>query len=147
MVAFADIPIDGERAWNLWLIPRHDGRGDPARHAIPATRTCSGFVPSFSVQEQTIVWTAFDRGPDGPVSQLLVARAPDWQPAVVLERAAAEAELWFPSLYGNRVVFCEVVYAADRTSDDRTVFLLDLAVPRRGARAAEPSRTWPRCRS
>ena len=128
MVAFAEIPTDGERAWNLWLIPRH------ADEAIlldmhPGDEDVPGFVPSFSVQEETIVWTAFDRGPDGPVSQLLVARAPDWQPAVVLERAAAEAELWFPSLYGNRVVFCEVVYAADRTSDDRTVFLLDLSVP------------------
>ena len=75
------------------------------------------------------MWTAFDRGGRGAVSQLLWARAPDWEPAVLLERDAAEAELWFPSLSGVRVAFCEVVYSADRTGDTRTVYILELGVP------------------
>jgi hypothetical protein len=125
MVAFVDIPLDGTRAWDLWLIPRHDDEAI-LLDTHPGPDKVSGLVPSFSVQEQTIVWTAFDIGPDGPVSQMLMARAPDWEPTLLLERAAAGRELWFPSLYGPRVAFCEVVYSADRTTDQRHVYLLDL---------------------
>jgi hypothetical protein len=133
-VAFVDIPRDGERAWKLWLIPRHE---DDAilLDSHPGDADVSAFVPSFSIQESTIVWTAFDRGAGGPVSQLLWARAPHWEPAVLLEREVAEGELWFPSLSGSRVAFCEVVYSADRTTDTRTVYALDLGVP-----GAEPER-------
>ena len=123
-VAFVDIPRDGERAWKLWLIPRHEDEAI-LLDSHPGDADVSAFVPSFSIQESTIVWTAFDRGADGPISQLLWAHAPDWEPAVLLERAAAEAELWFPSLSGSRVAFCEVVYSADRTTDTRTVYLLE----------------------
>jgi len=127
-VAFVDIPRDGERAWKLWLIPRHE---DDAilLDSHPGDANVSAFVPSFSIQESTIVWTAFDRGADGPVSQLLWARAPDWEPAVLLERNVAKGELWFPSLSGSRVAFSEVVYSADRTTDTRTVYALELGVP------------------
>ena len=133
-VAFVDIPRGGERAWKLWLIPRHE---DDAilLDSHPGAADVSAFVPSFSIQESTIVWTAFDRGAGGPVSQLLWARAPDWEPAVLLERDAAGGELWFPSLSGSRVAFCEVVYSADRTTDTRTVYVLELGVP-----GADPER-------
>ncbi len=128
MIAFVDMPLDGSRAWDLWLIPRHEEEAilldtHPGDESVPS------LVPSLSVQETTIVWTAFDHRPDGPVSQLLWAREPDWEPMLLLERPAAEAELWLPSLYGGRVAYCEVVYANDRTSDTRTVYLLDLGVP------------------
>ena len=133
-VAFVEIPRDGERAWKLWLIPRHE---DDAilLDSHPGDAEVSALVPSFSIQESTIVWTAFDRGAGGPVSQLLWARAPDWEPAVLLERDAAGGELWFPSLSGSRVAFCEVVYSADRTTDTRTVYILELGVP-----GADPER-------
>ena len=128
MVAFVDIPLDGSRAWDLWLIPRHQEEAI-LLDTHPGDADVSSLVPSFSVQETTIAWTAFDRGPDGPVSQLLWARAPEWKATLLLERPAAEAELWFPSLYGVRLAFCEVVYSADRTTDTRTVYLLELGMP------------------
>src|SRR5690606_29164945 len=86
-------------------------------------------VPSFSVGEERVVWTAFDRGRDRPVSQLLEASSPAWQPRVVLEVPAAESELWLPSISGSLVAFTEVRYAADRSSDERFVYLMDLANP------------------
>ena len=134
MVAFVDIPLDGTRAWDLWLIPRHEEEAI-LLDTHPGNTEVSSLVPSFSVQEQTIVWTAFDIRPDGPVSQMLVARAPDWEPMLLLERSAAERELWFPSLHGARVAFCEVVYSPDRTNDERHVYILDLGAPE-----AEPVR-------
>ena len=134
MVAFVDIPLDGSRAWNLWMIPRHEEEAI-LLDTHPGDAEVSSLVPSFSVQEQTVVWTAFDIAPDGPVSQMLVARAPDWEPVLLLERPAAERELWFPSLSGASVAFCEVVYAPDRTTDQRHVYLLDLGAPE-----AEPER-------
>ena len=128
MVAFVDIPLDGSRAWDLWLIPRHEGEAI-LLDTHPGDAEVSGLVPSVSVQEQTVVWTAFDIGPDGPISQMLVARAPDWEPQVLLERDARRRELWFPSLHGSRVAFGEVLYAPDRRSDRRRVYLLDLGSP------------------
>ena len=134
MVAFVDVPLDGSRAWDLWLIPRHE------REAIlldthPGDAEVSGLVPSLSVQEQTVVWTAFDLGPEGPVSQMLTASAPTWEPELLLERDAARRELWFPSLYGARVAFSEVIYAPDRSTDRRRIYVLDLGAP-----GAKPSR-------
>lgn len=127
-VAFVDMPLSGERAWTLWFIPRR------AADAMildqhPGDADVPSLVPSFSVGEDRIVWTAFDRGPDGPVSQLVEAAAPTWEPRVVLERPAAEAELWLPSLSGDLVAFTEVRYAPDRSSDERHVYLMDLRDP------------------
>ena len=133
-IGFVDMPLDGRRAWNLWLLPRDDE--DPILlDTHPGNEEVSSLVPSFHIQESTIAWTAFDIGPDGPVSQLLWAHAPGWEPMVVLERPAAKAELWFPWIDAGRIVYCEVRYSADRTSDDRGVHLLQLGQP-----SAEPQR-------
>lgn len=125
LVAFVDMPVTGERAWNLWLL--EIGEEPILLDTHPGDEGVSGLVPSIDVAEGQVAWTAFDRGPNGPVSQLLVARAPDWQPRVIAERDAAEAELWFPSLHGSRIVYTEVVYAPDRSSDERFVHLADAA--------------------
>jgi len=126
--AFVEMPVTGERAWNLWLVPQPGADGILLdRH--PGAEDVSSLVPSVSVRESTVAWTSFDRGPDGPVSQLLIAEAPDWTPRLLQERAAAEAELWFPSIYAGRMVYTEVRYAPDRSTDERRVFLLDLADP------------------
>ena len=122
-IAFAEIPLDGRRAWNLWLLPR-DEEEPILLDTHPGDAEVSGLVPSFHVQESTVAWTAFDLGPEGPVSQLLWAHAPDWEPVLLLERKAAEAELWFPWLHGGSIAYSEVRYAADRTTDDRSVHLL-----------------------
>jgi len=133
-IAFVDTPLDGRRAWNLWLLPR--GEEEPILlDTHPGNEEVSSLVPSFHIQESTIAWTSFDIGPEGPVSQLLWAHAPAWEPMLVLERDAAEAELWFPWIDAGRVVYCEVRYSADRTSDDRSVHLLSLGQP-----DAEPQR-------
>ena len=133
-VAFVDIPLTGERAWNLWLIP------EPGAEAVlldshPGDEDVSSLVPSIAIYRPIVAWTAFDRGPAGPVSQLIVAEGPDWTPRVVQERRAAEAELWLPSLYGADMVYTEVRYSEDRSRDERFVHLLDLSNP-----GAEPRR-------
>ena len=45
--------------------------------------------------------TAFDHGPDGPVSQLRVASAPEWEPVTIRELLAVEA---FSSLLEAQVL-------------------------------------------
>jgi hypothetical protein len=126
--AFVDMPLTGERAWNLWLVP-HLGADAILLDRHPGDDDVPSLVPSIAIYGPLVAWTAFDRGPAGAVSQLLVAEAPDWQPRVVLERSAADAELWLPSLYGRRMVFTEVRYSADRSTDERHVLYLDLADP------------------
>ena len=133
-VAFVDIPLDGSRAWDLWLFPRNTD--EPILlDSHPGDESVSSLVPSFSVSESTIAWTAFDIGPDGPVSQLLWARGPRWEPELLIQRSAARSELWFPSLGTNRLVYSEVRYSHDRESDTRSVYLLPLGEP-----GAEPQR-------
>lgn len=122
LIAFVEMPLTGERAWNLWLLPR--GADAPIlldRH--PGDEDVSSLVPSLAVSEQTVAWTAFDRGEDGPVSQLLVARAPDWEPEMIHELSASTAEIWLPSLRGSELAYTEVHYSPDRSTDERRVYL------------------------
>ena len=124
-VAFAEMDGDGERDWNLWLAP------DPGAEPIlldshPGDENVSGLLPSMSVYEDRVAWTAFDGGPEGSVSQMLVAAAPDWTPVVLQERDAQIGELWLPSLRGTSLAYCEVTYNADRTHDQRHVYLTDV---------------------
>ena len=134
--SFVEMPIDNTRAWDLWLLT------EPGGEAIlldthPGDEDVPSIVPSFVVHDEPsgIAWTAFDRGPDGPVSQLLYAAAPDWQPRVIQQRPAREAELWFPSLRGTMLAYTEAVYSADRLTDERHVYLTNVADP-----TAEPVR-------
>ena len=122
LVAFVDMPVSGERAWNLWLLPRG------ATEAIlldqhPGSEDVPSLVPSMAVHSDTVVWTAFDRGKDGPVSQLRMASAPDWEPRTIHELPASQAEVWLPSLRGTTLAYMEVHYTADRSSDERRVYL------------------------
>ena len=137
-VAFVDMPITGELGWDLWFIP--EAGAEPIlldRH--PGDPDVPSFAPSFSIYYPHIVWTAFDAGRDGPVSQLLYAEAPNWDPRVITERPAAEAELWFPSLLGNTLVYTEIVYSADRQTDERHAYQLELGLPGDEARRLDTS--------
>ena len=127
-LAFVDTGIHGEREWDLWLIP--DSQSEPVlldRH--PGDQAVSSLAPSFAIHQGQIAWTAFDRGPNGQVSQLLYARGPDWEPVLVAERDARTAELWLPSLRDTELAYCEVIYSEDRSSDERHVYVTNVLMP------------------
>lgn len=126
--AFVEMPVDNTRAWDLWLVTEPGGEA-LLLDTHPGDEDVPSIVPSFVVHEDQVAWTAFDRGPDGPVSQLLYAAAPDWEPRLLAERPANDAELWFPSLRGSQLAYTEAVYSADRTTDERHVYLTDVADP------------------
>lgn len=136
--AFVDMPVTGERAWDFWLLP--DIGAEPILlDSHPGDESVPDFVPSFSVHQDQVTWTSFDRGPAGAVSQLLYARAPDWQPVVVAEREARTSELWLPSLRDSLIAYCEVVYSPDRSTDERHVYLVDAAHPEIAPRRLDSS--------
>lgn len=122
--AFVDTGISGEREWDLWLLAEI-GAEPILLDSHPGDEDVSSLVPSFVIHQDQIAWTAFDRGPDGPVNQLLYARAPDWTPVVLAERDARKAELWMPSLRDSEVVYCEVIYSPDRLTDERHVYTMN----------------------
>jgi hypothetical protein len=125
--AFVSMPLGGEIAWDFWLIPEV-GEDAVLLDTHPGAGTVPDFVPSFHVHHDQVAWTAFDFGPDGEaLSRLLYARAPHWAPVVVAERDARLAELWFPSLRDTQLAYCEVIYSADRTTDERRVYVVDAA--------------------
>lgn len=126
-IAFVDMDANGQKDWELRILPDPDA--DPVLlDAHPGDDEVSGLLPSVAVYEDRVVWTAFDRGPTGPVSQLLLATAPDWTPQVLLERDARLAELWLPSLRGGQLAYCEIRYNEDRTRDERHVYLSDVVM-------------------
>ncbi len=127
-IAWVETPVSGERAWNLWILSRAGGDAI-LLDSHPGDKSVSSLVPSFTIYENTIVWSAFDVGPHGPVSQLKVASSPTWQPSVFAQRDAREAELWLPSLYGSQLAYTEVRYAPDRSSDERHVYVATLGSP------------------
>lgn len=124
-IAFVDMPANGQKGWDLWVIPE---RGAQAilLDSHPGDPDVPGLSPSFDVYKPSIAWAAFDSGPNGPVSQLLYAEAPDWTPQLIAERDAAEAEYWFPSLLGASLVYQEIVYSDDGKTDERHVYLMTL---------------------
>ncbi len=125
--AFVDMPLSGEVAWDFWLIPEV-GEDAILLDSHAGAGIISDFVPSFHVHQDQVAWTAFDFAADGTsVSRLLYARAPDWTPVVVVERDARLAELWFPSLRDTQLAYNEVIYSADRTTDERHVHVVDAA--------------------
>lgn len=125
--AFADMSLSGAIAWDFWLVPEV-GEDPILLDSHAGAGIASDFVPSFHVHRGQVAWTAFDFAPDGTsMSRLLYARTPDWTPVVVAERDASLGELWFPSLRDTQLAFCEVVYSADRTADERHVYLADAA--------------------
>ena len=136
--AFVDTGIHGERQWDLWLLPKADA--EPILlDTHPGDEAVSSLVPSFAVHQGQIAWTAFDRGPNGPVSQLLYARAPVWEPVLIEERDASRAELWLPSLRDTEVAYCEVIYSEDRSSDERHVYVTNVRTPEVPARRLDSS--------
>ena len=135
--AFVDMPTTGEREWTLYLMQR-PGRDVITLDEHPGDEDVPSFVPSFHVFERRIVWTAFDRGPSGPVSQLLTAGEPSWEPQLLLEHPALETEIWLPFQNGAEALYAEVRYAADRLSDERSVWLMSMADPA-GARRLDRS--------
>jgi hypothetical protein len=124
-VAFVDMPVDGSTDWTLWLMP-DEGEEPIVLDEFAGDLAVPSFVPSVSVYWPYVAWTAFDSGPDGIVSQLLVAEAPDWEPRIIAERPAAEAELWFPYVYGSSLLYTELVYVDDGLSDERSVWRTDV---------------------
>ena len=103
--AFVDTGIHGEREWDLWLLP--DAGAEPILlDSHPGDEAVSSLVPSFAVHQGQIAWTAFDRGPNGPVSQLLYARAPDWEPDAHrgARRQPGRALAAIPSRHRDRVL-------------------------------------------
>ena len=126
LFAFVEMPLTGERAWNLWLLPRGESEAI-LLDSHPGDEGVSSLVPSIAVHENTVAWTAFDRGADGPVSQLRIAQAPEWQPTTIHELPAAEAEVWLPSLLASTLAYMEVHYSADRSTDERRVYLTTTA--------------------
>lgn len=124
-IAFVDMAVDGSTAWTLRLIP-DEGEEPLVLDEFAGDPDVPTLVPSVSVYWPYVAWTAFDSSPDGPVSQLIVAESPDWSPRVVAERPAAEAELWFPYVYGASLLYTELVYADDGLSDERSVWRTDV---------------------
>jgi hypothetical protein len=127
VVAFVDGSSTGERSWVFWLI---DGDGEPIQlDSHPGDDDVSSAAPSFDIDQGRIAWTSFDAGPNGQVSQLFVADAPDWRPQLLEERLATAGELWLPSLLGDQLAYTEVIYGPNYETSEYHVMYRVLSQP------------------
>ncbi|PZR65170.1 MAG: hypothetical protein DLM71_00280 [Chloroflexi bacterium] len=125
----------GYGGWKLWYIPR------PGAKAVEIDRGVMSVVPNFSISGKWLAWTP---GP-GDMSELVVVDLTTMRRRVLLSSPAQEAQYWHPAIDGDRLVYGTVELAVDRRSDQRHVYLLNLAAeapPRRldhSVSASEPA--------
>ena len=133
VIAFTDYePVADVGGWRLLVI---DGREEAIElDAHPRLPNVPSAVPSLDVDAGRVVWSAFDLGEDGPISQLLIAEGPDWSPRELMRRDFSSGELWLPSLFGDHLAYTEIFKHDDGTTE-YGVLLTDLSDP-----GAEPRR-------
>lgn len=109
----------GPGGWKLWIIPA------PSQGAIELDKGVGGQLPFFSMSGDRIVWTAATAQP--AMSQLLMVDLTTMRQTILLASSPETTQYWFPSMDGTRIVFGTVEMAADGETDERHVYLLDLA--------------------
>lgn len=92
----------GETGWSLWLLP---GAGEEPVE-IDRSTTQGSTIPFFALEDGRLVWTA-THGNEGeePISQLLVAEPPSYEPIELASAPLIEQAFAFPDLDGSRLVY------------------------------------------
>ena len=111
--------VFGPGGWKLWIIPA------PLQGAIELDKGVGGQLPFFAMSGDRIVWTAAMAQPE--MSQLLMVDLTTMRRTILLASSPETMQYWFPSIDGTRIVFGTVEMAADGETDERHVYLLDLA--------------------
>jgi hypothetical protein len=109
----------GEGGWKLWYL------SEPGASAIEVDHGIGGQIPFFAISGDRMVWTAVHETPEQ--SQLLLIDLATMERRVLLSATLDRTQYWFPSIDDMRIVFGTVEPAANSQSDERHVYLLDLA--------------------
>jgi hypothetical protein len=109
----------GLGGWKLWMIP------GPSEQAVELDGGVGGQLPFFAMSGDRLVWTAATAQPE--MSRLLMVDLTTMDRSVLLSSPPDRMQYWFPSIDAARIVFGTVEMAPDGESDERHVYLLDLA--------------------
>jgi hypothetical protein len=126
----------GRGVFKLWYI---DAPGKPA---IVIDEGDSDLLPFFSMSGDRIVWTVIHGDPQRSELRLLDVRT--MTTTVLVSADPLKIQYWFPAIDGDHIVVGSIEPDADYTSDERHIYLLDLAAvgpPTRldhGRSASEP---------
>jgi hypothetical protein len=138
-VAFMELNdrIFGRGGWKLWYLPGTEGK------PVPIDSGAGGQLPFFGISDRYLVWTVMTGTPE--MSELRSIDLQSMARRVIASDRSAHTQYWFPEIDGSRVVYGTVEPSADLSSDQRHVYLLDLAggsAPRRldqSSSASEPA--------
>jgi hypothetical protein len=97
----------------------------PGKPAVVIDEGDSELLPFFAVSGDRIVWTVVHGDPRR--SELRVLDVRSMTTTVLLSSDPLQIQYWFPAIDGDRIVVGSIEPNADYTSDQRHIYLVDLA--------------------
>lgn len=119
----------GAGGWRLWYL----AAGSETTAFVDEGDVADGLLPFFALSEDRIVWAVLHQQGDEVESQLIEMRLPDGEPRVLVTLPAVDAQVLYPSLDGDRLVYSVMTVNTEGTALTSEVFLIDLsAAPESG---------------
>lgn len=108
----------GPGGWKLWYLAGTDAE-------LMLVDSGGGEqLPFFGISAQYLVWTVITEG--SGVSELRSIDLRSMERRVVASDRMSETQYWFPDVDGSRLVYGTVELSADRSTDARHVYFVDL---------------------
>ncbi len=112
-----NIGVLGLGGWTLWYVP------SPGTDAIEIDHGVMTALPDIALGGKWLVWMSAP----GEDSQLLAMDLTTMTRRELLASPALETQYWHPAVDGDRLVYGTVEMSPDGRSDERHIYLLDLA--------------------
>jgi hypothetical protein len=122
----------GTAGWGVWYL------GEPGAEPLLLDQTdaaASRLVPKpqLALSDDYLVWQTFSHAPDGLRSELrMFDLRTQTQSVVASALSDTEAQYWFPSLDGSRLVYTFIDYSAGACPCRTSIELMDLKHPEAG---------------
>lgn len=129
--AFVELsqPTFGEGGWRIWFL---SGAGVEPVELDRGRAKGAGFPPTIAMDDERIVWAAFDDVEGGAVSRIAVASLGALEDVrTLIEVPVRDRLLWFPTLNGDELWYAIIDPDTDATGggDELHLETLDLANP------------------
>lgn len=134
--------VFGPMGWALWYLD--EPGGEPVQ--VDRSDMEGSTVPFFALDDGRLAWAAIHDAADEPVSQLMMAQAPEMSPTVLASASMFEQAFAFPDLDGNRLGYNSFENVGD--IQEFRVYLMDLAEANPIAKRVDETgdtgcRCWP----